>query len=218
MYKKNWLCLLVIMLSFTSVGIADTFLVNKDYEVIANADKTAMQVADGKVKVQEFFSFACPACNKLEPALEKWLASKPKNVEFERIPVAFNNQWELLAKAYYTAEALNLSDKVTPALFKAIHEQNMHFEDKQSLAKFFSSFGVSAKDFDSAFSFSPGIDAQLNQGRDLLQKYAIIRVPTLVICGKYQTTPALTMGDTQKTMQVVTYLIAQCAKESLPKS
>ena len=42
-----------------------------------------------KVEVREFFSYACPHCYSLEPAVDKWLESKPEFIDYVRTPVLF---------------------------------------------------------------------------------------------------------------------------------
>jgi thiol:disulfide interchange protein DsbA len=39
-----------------------------------------------EVEVIEFFWYGCPHCNSLEPYIKSWLAKKPDNVRFVRIP------------------------------------------------------------------------------------------------------------------------------------
>jgi predicted DsbA family dithiol-disulfide isomerase len=39
-----------------------------------------------RVEVIDFFWYGCPYCNLFEPQLQDWLANKPDNVDFIRIP------------------------------------------------------------------------------------------------------------------------------------
>ncbi len=166
-----------------------------------------LTVPKGKILVVEFFSYGCPWCFKLEPSLEAWLKTKPKNVVFERIPVMFEQGWDVYAKAYYTAEALGVLNKITPDLFNAIHVKNKDLTSESAMQAFFASEGVSKKEFESAFDFSPGIGMELQRSNSLMMGYKVFVVPTVIVNGKYYTNPALVNGDDQLMMQVIQYLV-----------
>lgn len=189
------------------------FVVGKDYEIITpnktlpNDDSNA----NGKIVVEEFFSYGCPFCFRLEPQLEKWLANKPANVEFKRVPVVFESGWDVYAKAYYTAEALGVTDKMTPAIFNAIHNQGQNLNDAAAMETFFIKQGVSKQDFDSAFNFSPSIGMELNRGTQLMQSYQVLVIPTFVVAGKYKTNAQLVNGDNTRLLQIVDFLINKAA-------
>ncbi len=202
----------IILLLAPLFALATDFVAGKDYQVIQHAQP---EVNKGKIQVIEFFNPGCPWCFHLEAPLAKWLATKPKDVEFKRIPVAFSNSWTLLAKAYYTAESLGVANKIILPLFEAIHQQHQQFNSKADLEKFFVAHGVSKQDFNSAFNFTPGIDAQLNRGSEMLRKFKIMSVPTIVVAEKYKTDTGLTGGNTEKMMQVVKFLINKAAKQKV---
>ena len=92
---------LVIVLLF--MGINTSFAENTPdthYYVAPKNAFTAQFDLPYKVTVVEFFSTGCPACTKLNPALEKWLLDKPAYVQFEKIPVVFAPGWDKLAREY----------------------------------------------------------------------------------------------------------------------
>lgn len=189
-------------------------ILGKEYQIIpvapgTKAVATAPTAPSNKIQVLEFFSYGCPWCFHFEPTLEVWLAKQPADVNFVRVPVTFQQGWDVYARAYYVAKSLDVEKKITPAIFKAIQTDGQDLSSEDALAQFFVSQGVSQKDFDSVFHFSPGIDAQLMQGDNLLHAYSIIQVPTLVIDGKYKTNAAMTGGDNNRLLQVIDYLIAQ---------
>lgn len=205
---KNIFIALISCFCFLSQAFAasPTFEANKDYAVLkgmpyAKPDKS------GNIRVIEFFSYGCHWCSNLEPELETWLKSKPTNIEFERVPVVFNAAWIPLAKAYYTAKALNVETKLTPALFKAAADSNIDLSNPQALGNVFTQNGVSASDFDSAYNFSPSIDAQMNKGLNLARAYNIMYTPTIIIAGQYSVDSGMSKGDGKRMMQTVEYLI-----------
>ena len=132
------------------------------------------------------FWYGCPHCYHLEPLVEEWLASKPDDVEFVRMPAVLGPNWELYGKAYYTAELLGVLDKVHPALFDAIHKDKKKIRDEAALQKLFVKQGVSAEDFRNTFS-SFAVNVKLNNAKQMTKRYAITGVPTVIINGKYST-------------------------------
>jgi thiol:disulfide interchange protein DsbA len=199
--------LLLPTLLFAKTTTDENFEAGKNY-VLVNTKNVAPIAQDGKVHVVEFFSLGCPWCFRLEPSIEEWLKHKAKNVDFQRVPVIWNNvEWELLAKAYFTADALGKADKLVPAMFDAIHKKNITFNSPADVQKFFATQGVKEKDFSNAFNFSPNIDTRLVKSKDLVQSYAVVAIPALIVNGKYMTNATLNGGDAKKLMQVLSFLI-----------
>ena len=137
----------------------------------------------------EFFSYACPHCYRLEPEIKKW-SSTHKDVVFVKMPVSFNGgAWEVLAKAYYISVALDKEKLFSPLIFKEIHVQHKSLNDEADLKAFFMKNGVSAKQFDQLYN-SFGITQQLRQNARLVKAINLMGVPTLVVDGKYITSPS----------------------------
>ena len=57
-----------------------------------------------QVIVYEFFGYKCPHCSSFQTFMNPWHKKLPKNVKLVRVPVVFQPGWDILAKAYYTAE------------------------------------------------------------------------------------------------------------------
>ncbi len=206
---RKLLCTLALALTLPlslSAAKPAPIVAGKQYKIMPASVQSDITNPKGKVEVTEFFSYGCPFCFKLEPTLEKWLKSKPKNVDFARVPVVFHPQWLILAKAYYTADALGVAPKLSPIIFKAIHVQNRDLGNQKALAEIFEKNGVSKKDFESAFNFSPGIDSQLLRGKKLMADYKVFQVPTIVIGGKYKTDPTMA-GGFDNIPRVINFLI-----------
>lgn len=187
---------------------APAFQVGKDYQIITPPTTLpAIVNPPGKVSVVEFFSYGCPWCYKLESDLEPWLKTAPSDVNFARVPVVFEPNWTILARAYYVAYALGVQDKITPAIFKALHEQGLKINNAQDLENFFVQQGVSKQDVESALNSSPAIDMDMAKGSALMRQYQIVAIPTIIVDGKYMTNLMLTNGDTKKLVQIVNYLV-----------
>ncbi|MBE0437040.1 MAG: thiol:disulfide interchange protein DsbA/DsbL [Methylomicrobium sp.] len=164
------------------------------YEVLSTPQPT--QNPD-KVEVIEFFWYGCPHCYHLEPHLNKWLKTKPDNVDFIRQPAIFSSLWEKHAKAYFTAEALGIADKVHAAFFDAIQNKKQKLESEDQLLKFFSEHGVTEVDFRNAYNSFP-VDYKVRQAKTMAARYGVNGVPALIINGKYRTSGSL--AKTQQNM------------------
>jgi len=203
--RYAWLFLLFPML-VSAQDNPPLFQINKDYEIIP-VTTTVVVPPKNKIQVEEFFSYGCPACYHFEPALETWLKNKPADVTFARIPVVFETNWDTLARVYYTAKDLGIAEKISHDVFDAVQKQGQDLANKTTLEQFFAAHGINQKDFNSAFNFSPGIDAQLMRGDNLMRAYNIYQVPTIVVNGIYKTNPSLAHGDNTRLLQIVDYLI-----------
>lgn len=186
-----------ILASFLFICVGVAGLANAQppgYEVLATPQPT--QNPD-KVEVIEFFWYGCPHCYHLEPDLKKWLKTKPDNVDFIRQPAIFNSLWEKHAKAYFTAEALGVVDKVHADFFDAVQNKKQKLESEDQLLKFFSEHGVSEVDFRNAYNSFP-VDYKVRQAKTMAARYGVNGVPALIINGKYRTSGSL--AKTQQNM------------------
>jgi thiol:disulfide interchange protein DsbA len=87
-----------------------------------------------KIEVIEFFSYACPHCNELNPALNQWAAKLPADVASRKVAVGFNTPfYQLMAKLFYTLDAMEESKRLDEAVFKAIHSQGVRLVDEKSV-------------------------------------------------------------------------------------
>lgn len=192
-----------------SIAIATTFNTAQaaepvGYELVTPAQPTHDA---SKVEVIEFFWYGCPHCFDFEPTLAKWVKSLPKNVEFIRQPAVFSDLWGKHAKAYYTAEALGVVDKVHQDFFDTIQIKKEHLETEEQLAKFFAAHGVAEADFKKAYNSFP-VDMKVRQASVTAGKYGISGVPAIVINGKYKTSGPLA-GSHEKMIEIMDKLIAQ---------
>jgi thiol:disulfide interchange protein DsbA len=200
----RWLFTLLVTLLLGGPLAAAEYSEGEQYLRLANPQPTSVE---GKVEVVEMFWYGCPHCHDLEPHIQKWLATKPDDVVFVRMPAIFRPSWELLAKAYYTAELLGVTDQVHPALFEALHEKNQKIENEATLQDLFVNHGVSAEDFSNTFN-SFAVAVKLNHARAMTRKYAITGVPTLIVNGKFST-GGRQAGSNANIIKVLDYLIAQ---------
>ena len=204
--------LVALSMLTASVALAEDYMEGAEYLTLANPQKTG---TPDKIEVLELFWYACPHCYYLEPHLQQWLATKPDDVEFVRLPAILGPTWELLAKAWFTAELLGVTEQTHPALFEAIHKRKIKFDTEDKLRSFFAGHGVNAEDFDKTFkSFAVAI--KTNNARLMTKRYAITGVPAIIVNGKFSTTATLAGGNPDL-IKVIDYLVAEERKQAAVK-
>ena len=179
----------------------------KEYTLI----NPAQPVETGKnIEVLEIFSYTCPHCFEIEPIISPWLKRLPKDVTFRRMPAIFRDNWMPLAKAYYTMETLGLTEKLHGDLFNAIHVQGQDLTDSTKLLEWVAKQGVDRKKFNDVFaSFS--VQSSVQRAKQLTQAYGVTGVPSVVVDGKFLTSPTMAGGHTGL-LRVLDQLIEQARK------
>ena len=206
----NYMIMFIFSAFAATAALAQDYMEGAEYKKLANPQKTAS--AD-KIEVVELFWYGCPHCYYLEPHVKKWQASKPEDVEFIRLPAILGPSWELLARAWYTADLLNVTDTIHPALFEEIHDHKKKFTKPDAVRRFFLARGVSNDDFDKTFN-SFAVAVKVNNARLMTQRYAITGVPTMIVNGKYSTSASLAGGNPE-VMQVVDFLVQQEREQAM---
>lgn len=194
---------LLILLIFSGIAGAG-YKAGVEYELL---DKAQSVPAGGKVQVIEFFSYGCPHCYNFEPHIEKWLAGKPDNIEFVRIPAVFSKNWEVLASLYYAAEVLGVQEKMHPLIFNAMHGKGKKVRSFDDLKAVFIANGVSGDKLEQALN-SFTVAAKTRRAKTMTQSYGIKSVPNIVVQGKYRTNGTLAKGF-KNVFKVVEYLAEQ---------
>ena len=165
-------------------------------------------VNPGQVEVLEFFWYGSPQCFALEPYLETWQKAQPANVVLTRVPAALNPQWDVAARAYYTAVQLGLADKANELIYAAVHMQHMNLSTQADYQRLFTGqLGVSAQQFNSAWN-SLQVDVRLAQAKVLAQRYGVTNVPVLTVDGKWLTGAGYHLSTAQ-IMPAVSWLMQQ---------
>lgn len=199
----SWLSVAVLAISANIVTAAD-YQPGVHYKVL----NTPVRTADAsQVEVVEMYGYWCPHCNRLEELIVPWKKTLSDEVLFKPIPVVFRDNQLDLAKAYYVGEMTGVIEQSHQAIFDYLHRQNGQIRNREQLARFFVSLGVSQEDFDKAYdSFSMG--GLIANGRKKERAYQITGVPTLIVNGKYVVT-ANSAGGQAEMIKVVDYLVAQ---------
>ncbi len=183
------------------ITYGQSFVEGEDYVTLQG---DAVILPDGRVEVIEFFWFGCPTCFRFEPILLAW--DKPGTISFKTVPAILNRASEFHAHAYYAMELLNLQNQLMQPFYDELHVKRNRV--------------VNAEDFEAWASTQSGVDAatlattthsfaamtKVRQANLLAEKYRISGVPTMVVGGKYRTSPA--MADSFiHTLEIVEFLV-----------
>ena len=199
--KQKLFFILLVCFFATGMACAADNTPSRTYETIPPQPTSSA----GKIEIIEFFWYGCPHCFALEPYIEKWLATKPDDVAFRRIPAILGNRWVHYAKVYFAAEKLGVADKINHPLFDAIHEQRLPLDDAAKLGGFLEKLGIDKDNFFDAYA-SEEINNKIKNAYVMGQDYGLTGVPTFIINGKYRTSPSQA-GSNEKVIQVMDELI-----------
>jgi thiol:disulfide interchange protein DsbA len=189
-------------------------------EYVTLAQPQPTQTTGKKVEVIEFFMYHCPHCNALEPSFEQWVKKQGDNIVLKRIPLPFTGANDPEAHLYLTLEALGRLPDMHQKVFDAVHKQHIRLFDDKAIVDWVSKNGVDVKTFMAAWN-SFGVMTKLHRLPQLVNDYKVDGVPTVIIDGKYQTSPAIVANSVKTssesvlfpaTLQVMDVLVARAAK------
>jgi thiol:disulfide interchange protein DsbA len=208
MFNRALAFLAAAVFSLTALAAGPEAFEGHDYTLLKNAQPVA---TGKKVEVLEFFWYRCPHCFQLEPSLNKWLKTLPKDAQVRRVPAVFRDDWMPGAKLYYTLEQMGLLDKLHHKVFDAYHLENINLNDPAVLGGWIAKQGVDRKKFEGIYnSFST--QSKATQGARLATTYAISGVPTFIVDGKYATSVSMT-GKESRLFEVLDQLIVKARTE-----
>jgi thiol-disulfide isomerase/thioredoxin len=113
--------MLTLALAVMAAGVthAEGFKEGTDYETLSLAGE---KNRGDSVEIIEFFSYGCGHCASLEPHLTAWIEEgQPDGTRLVRVPVAWSQGFEALARVYYTADILGVPEDAHQGIFDLIH-------------------------------------------------------------------------------------------------
>jgi protein dithiol oxidoreductase (disulfide-forming) len=182
-----------------------------NYTRIVPAQPTV--VPAGQVEVLEFFWYACPHCNAIDPLVESWKKTKPAYISFSRVHVLWNESHRSLARLYYTLDSLGKLDQLHGEVFKEIHANGNPLvaadaaESERLQTAFVKKFGISESDFQKAYH-SFDVDNALQKADVLVQRYRVDSVPKFVVNGKFVSDVSMA-GSPERVISLIGDLAAQ---------
>jgi thiol:disulfide interchange protein DsbA len=189
-------------------------------EYVTLAQPQPVQATGKKVEVIEFFMYHCPHCNALEPQFEQWVKKQGDNIVLKRVHLPSTGPNDPETHLYLTLEALGKVDEMHAKVFKAVHVDHIRLNQDAAIIDWVSKNGIDRATFVNAWN-SFGVMAKLRRQPQIVDAYKIDGVPTMVVDGKYQTSPATVYNSVkstneaqlfQATLQVLDALVAKAAK------
>ena len=171
----------------------------RNYEVITPAQRT--HVAAGRVEVLEVFSYGCPSCNSFQPVMTALEHSLPPKAQMAFLPASFKPEedWVMLQRAYYTAQALGISQRTHQALFDAVwktgelaiadpvsHRLKNPQPSIEDAAKCYEHLTGVKSDVFLATARSFGVDLKMRAADAQVLAMRVPGTPCIVVNGKYR--------------------------------
>jgi thiol:disulfide interchange protein DsbA len=172
--------------------------------------------ARDKIEVTEFFWYGCGHCFHLEPELQKWLKTLPKDVSFRRVPAVFPGrdgspgQWASGTALYYTLDAMGLGEKLHSDIFNAVNIERADVLSEKGMIDWLGKKGVDTKTFSATYQ-SFAIRSKVLRAMQISQAHGLDGVPALIVDGRYR---AINGEDT---FAVVDSLIDKARKDRAAK-
>lgn len=195
-----------------------------EYTLLSTPQPT--QAAGRKVEVIEFFMYHCPHCHALEPILEQWVKKQGDNISFRRIHLPYQGASDPEAHLFLTLQAMGKNEEYQARVMDAVgdivkRKRSETLTEQEVLDLAARLPGIDKSKFTDTWN-SFGVRTALNRQPGIVSNnYKIDSVPTIVVDGKYVTSPAqvnATVHATnepqllQDTLQVVDALIAKVQK------
>ncbi|MGZ5198958.1 MAG: thiol:disulfide interchange protein DsbA/DsbL [Telluria sp.] len=195
-----------------------------EYTMLAQPQPS--QTAGKKVEVIEFFMYHCPHCHALEPVLEQWVKKQDGNIIFKRIHMPYQGASDPEAHLFLTLQAMGKNEEYQAKVMDAVGQFVMSQRSETVPEKLLLDWAAKqpgidkAKFLDTWNSF--GVMTKLRRLPTIVANdYKVESVPTIVVDGKYVTSPAQVGASVhvnteqqlfQATLQVVDALIAKVQK------
>lgn len=168
-------------------------------------DNPVPTVDSDKIEVIEAFSYGCPHCLELEPAVMGWQHRLPSNVDFRRLHAVWNDSMRLYAQAFYASIHMGIIDRVHVRFFNAIQIEQRALSSPRAFADFVDELGFDRDEFIRHFRSSETQQA-IKSTEQRVALYQLSGVPQFIVNGKYKVDPA--RADGRKAMlDVVNHLI-----------
>ena len=201
----------VVMLAVAAGAQAESsWQAGENYFLVQPVQSTSAPA--GKVEVIEVFSYACPACNKFYPVIDKLRAALPKNVAWRYLPASWHveEDWKVFQRAYFAAESLGIVERTHARIFDAIWksgelatmdvatgQMKSPLPSLADVAQYYEQFAKlkPGSFLEAAHSFS--VDARMRAADDQIRAMQVDSTPTLVVNGKYRLTASSAGGNDQ---------------------
>jgi protein dithiol oxidoreductase (disulfide-forming) len=146
--------------------------------------------AGKKIEVLEFFAYWCPHCSAFEPLLADWVKKQGDNIVLRRIHVPKSDMTVPQQKLFFTLEAMGVAEQNQAKVFNAMHVQREKFTKDEQVFDWVAKNGFDRKKFIAVYRSLP-VQNSVRQAEKAMADYGIDSWPTVVIDGRYRTSPQL---------------------------
>ena len=162
--------------------------------------------SDPRIEIAEVFSYMCHVCAEVQPSIDLYKPTLPSDARWVYVPAPFGGPWDQATRAYFTAEALGMSEQVHSRVFPAIFvEKKIQRGTPEEFADLYAGFGADRARFLATMS-SFGITAKLNRAKQFSLRTGVNATPTIIVNGKYRVMNTRDRG-VQGMLDTVNYLI-----------
>ncbi|MEE8059882.1 MAG: thiol:disulfide interchange protein DsbA/DsbL [Pseudomonadales bacterium] len=201
-YTLTLTSLLVLLVPLMAHAQPEKFIAGKNYHVLDSPVRTR---DSAKIEVVEVFWYGCSHCYHFEPLIKQWKKRQTADVDFWQSPAMWNAAMKTHAKAFFTAKALGVLDKLHTPLFTTLVVERKHLNSQQEIGDLFADYGVDRDKFNKTFkSFS--VNSKVKQADARARSYKISGTPEVVVNGKYRVTAKLAGGQAEM-LDVLDFLI-----------
>jgi protein dithiol oxidoreductase (disulfide-forming) len=189
-------------------------------EYVTLSTPQPVQTVGKKVEVIEFFAYHCPACYAVENNVNEWAKKNAEKVNFRRLHAPLAGPGDPEAHLFLTLEAMGKEAEMHPKILEAVHVKRIRLMKDEQIIDWVSKNGIDRAKFLETWN-SFGVVTKLRRLPQTMTNYGVSGTPTLVVDGKYVTSPSLIqeklkIGDRnqliQAHFQVLDALVAQAAK------
>jgi thiol:disulfide interchange protein DsbA len=157
-------------------------------------------------EVVEVFYYNCPHSYQLETPLDEW--AERQKVTVVRIPAAWSDRQDMLAYArlYYTLDRLGIAQREALAVFHAVRDEHWDLTGADAAADWATQQGIDPAAFRAAYDL-PEVWNETVAAPALRERYQVEEMPSVVVGGRYRTSPFLAAGGVDGVVPVVDYLL-----------
>jgi thiol:disulfide interchange protein DsbA len=122
-----------------------------------------------------------------------------------RIPAVLRDNWAPHARIFYTLEALGELERLHQVVYHGYHVQELHMSKPGVMVQWATRNGIDARLWTEAYN-SPAVTQKVERAKELTSDYNIQGTPSLVVDGRYLTSPAMARSE-QRMIPVLEELI-----------
>ena len=203
------------LLSFFLVGLSSVTLAQSrpieegfDYRVLPAAQAIESK---GSIEVLEFFWYGCPHCFDFDPEIMAWEKRQAKDVVFRQVPIAFREELMPHSQLFYALEAMGKGEAMNEKVMYAMHRENKRLMTENEIADWVASQGIDRNTFLATYR-SFAVISKARAARQMADAYRIDGVPTIVMQGRYVTSPSIA-GTKAKAIAVMEFLEQKIRKD-----